>query len=59
MGCFNKLVLLFPKAFWDVDVGTFGYVNLPESMQGKEHAYDPESFAASRGKYYLFWYVDF
>jgi monoamine oxidase len=50
MGYFNKLVLVFPKLFWDENIDTFGFVNAPNSEES-----DPRAYAAVRGKFYLFW----
>lgn len=45
MGCFNKLVLVFPSIFWDPNMDSFGYVN---------GSHD-QLYSDSRGRHYLFW----
>ncbi|KAL1924180.1 uncharacterized protein VTP21DRAFT_7215 [Calcarisporiella thermophila] len=50
-GLLNKVILLFPYAFWDESLDMFGYTG--EGPQ--EISYDPKFFVASRGKFYMFW----
>lgn len=45
MGCFNKLVLVFPSIFWNPDIDSFGHVNTSQS----------QLYSDSRGRHYLFW----
>lgn len=50
-GVLNKLVLVYEKAFWDVDQDMFGLLresDTPGSL-------DQEDYVRNRGKFYLFW----
>ena len=50
MGCFNKLVLVFPSVFWDPEIDSFGYVNGSPTTHN-------QTYADSRGRHYLFWNI--
>ncbi|KAL8714772.1 MAG: hypothetical protein Q9220_001285 [cf. Caloplaca sp. 1 TL-2023] len=50
-GTLNKLVLVYDKAFWDVDQDMFGL--LRDSDFGG--SLDQEDYVNNRGKFYLFW----
>lgn len=46
-----KIILVFDDAFWDKDHDMFGLLN-DADIHG---SYSQENYAASRGKFYLFW----
>ena len=48
MGCFNKLVLVFPSTFWNPEIDSFGYVNGSPTTNN-------QLYSDSRGRHYLFW----
>ncbi|KAJ3092199.1 hypothetical protein HK102_009853 [Quaeritorhiza haematococci] len=58
-GWFNKVVLVFPKRFWDPRVDSFGSLAEPPSSQSGNSVnaglYSPSAYAANRGKFFLFW----
>lgn len=50
-GVMNKVVLVFPEPFWDLDRDMFGLLSDATSHDSMAQ----EDYAANRGRFYLFW----
>ncbi|KAJ3051101.1 hypothetical protein HK097_007926 [Rhizophlyctis rosea] len=61
MGLFNKLVLVFPRMFWDPKADMFGSLANPVEVGKHKIAGTPDNvkdlsgYAAARGRFFLFW----
>ncbi|KAK6003840.1 hypothetical protein QM012_008690 [Aureobasidium pullulans] len=50
-GLLNKVVMVFPHAFWDSQYDMFGFLNDAENKD----SLNPDDYATRRGRFYMMW----